>query len=76
MISLFEDAGVIRLQAVENLATDGHDALKFRVARALTEPMAESPSTIYSSRRLASRLRQSTNFCTRLAMSRLPESFF
>ncbi len=41
-----------------------------------TLPRAESPSTIYSSRRLTSRLRQSTNFWTRFAMSMEPESFF
>src|SRR5699024_12884374 len=35
----------------------------------LTAPMAESPSTIYSSRRAGSLVRQSTNFCTRLARS-------
>ncbi len=27
----FEDAGVIRLQAVQNLAADGHDALILRI---------------------------------------------
>ncbi|MPM41758.1 hypothetical protein SDC9_88417 [bioreactor metagenome] len=27
----FEDAGVVRLQAVQNLAADGHDALILRV---------------------------------------------
>ena len=27
-----ENAGIIRLQAVENFAADGHDALKLRVA--------------------------------------------
>ena len=42
----------------------------------LTAPRAESPSTMYSSRRSVSLVRQSTNFCTRLAMSTLPESFF
>ena len=42
----------------------------------LTLPNAESPSTMYSSRLAASRLRQSTNFWTRLAMSMEPDSFF
>ena len=37
-----------------------------------TEPRAESPSTMYSSRRATSLVRQSTNFCTRLAMSTEP----
>ena len=31
---------------------------------------------MYSSRTLVSRLRQSTNFCTRLEMSMEPDSFF
>ena len=42
----------------------------------LHAPSAESPSTMYISRRSGSRLRQSTNFCTRFAISMLPESFF
>ena len=42
----------------------------------LHEPSAESPSTMYSSRRETSLVRQSTNFCTRLDTSRLPDSFF
>ena len=41
-----------------------------------TLPMAESPSTMYSSRLDTSLVRQSTNFCTRLDRSMLPVSFF
>ena len=42
----------------------------------LQAPRALSPSTIYISRFETSRLRQSTNFCTRFEMSMLPVSFF
>ena len=41
-----------------------------------TLPSAESPSTIYSSLRFTSRVRQGTNFCTRLEISMEPVSFF
>ena len=42
----------------------------------LTLPRAESPSTIYSSLRSMSLVRQGTNFCTRFEMSMEPDSFF
>ena len=42
----------------------------------LTLPRAESPSTIYSSLRSMSLVRQGTNFCTRLEISMEPVSFF
>ena len=42
----------------------------------LQAPSAESPSTMYSSRRSTSLVRQSTNFWTRLAMSIFSVSFF
>ena len=76
MISLFEDLGVVGLEAVEDFAPDGHDALKLRVPAELDAAHGGVALHDVELPAVRSFVRQSTNFCTRLEISMVPVSFF
>ena len=76
MISLLNILAISALRQFNILPLTGMIPWKSASRESLHAPSAESPSTMYISRFSGSLLRQSTNFCTRFAISMLPESFF